>query len=110
MLQDEDLPFINADTSGLLEESIEELERVKNIVKDLKQFSRDDSDEKLWFDINDCVTTSLNIVTNELKYHCNIEKNLQPLPKLLINIGKITQVLTNLLINAGQAISKGNIR
>lgn len=106
MLQDEDLPFINADTSGLLEESIEELERVK----DLKQFSRDDSDEELWFDINDCVTTSLNIVTNELKYHCNIENNLQPLPKLLINIGKITQVLTNLLINAGQAISKGNIR
>jgi signal transduction histidine kinase len=109
-IQSEDLPFINEDTSDLLDESIEGLERVKDIVKGLKQFSHVDSNEKQWFDINDCVTTTLNLVSNELKYHCNIEKNLNPLPKVLINFGKISQVLTNLLINAGQAISeKGQI-
>ncbi|MFT5542551.1 MAG: two-component system NtrC family sensor kinase [Glaciecola sp.] len=105
-VQSEDLTFINRDTKDLLDESIEGLERVKDIVKDLKQFSRADSDEKQLFDINDCVTTTLNMVSNELKYHCNIETHLSPLPKILINVGKISQVLTNLLINAGQAISK----
>ncbi len=105
-VQSEDLTFINRDTKDLLDESIEGLERVKDIVKDLKQFSRADSDEKQLFDINDCVTTTLNMVSNELKYHCNIETHLNPLPKILINVGKISQVLTNLLINAGQAISK----
>jgi signal transduction histidine kinase len=110
LLNSEDLVFINEDTKDLLDESIDGLERVKNIVKDLKQFSRADSDEKQWFDINDCVTTTLNMVSNELKYHCHIEKNLNHLPDVLINIGKISQVLTNLLINAGQAISdKGQI-
>jgi two-component system NtrC family sensor kinase len=105
-VQSEDLTFINRDTKDLLDESIEGLERVKDIVKDLKQFSRADSDEKQLFDINDCVTTTLNMVSTELKYHCNIETHLSPLPKILINVGKISQVLTNLLINAGQAISK----
>ncbi|MFT4654026.1 MAG: two-component system NtrC family sensor kinase [Patiriisocius sp.] len=109
-IQSEDLTFINSDTNNLLDESIDGLERVKNIVKDLKQFSIANSHEKQWFDINDCVTTTLNMVSNELKYHCRIHKNLSPLPKILINVGKITQVLTNLLINAGQAISdKGQI-
>jgi two-component system NtrC family sensor kinase len=111
LVQDEDLIFINDDTKDLLDESIDGLERVKDIVKDLKKFSRIDLDEKQWFDINDCVTTTLNMVSNELKYHCNIEKNLSPLPKILINVGKISQVLTNLLINAGQAIcEKGQIK
>ena len=105
-VQSEDLKFINGDTKDLLDESLEGLERVKNIVKDLKQFSRADSDEKQWFDINDCIATTLNMVSNELKYHCSIQKNLSPLPKILINVGKISQVLTNLLINAGQAISE----
>ena len=106
LVQDEDLIFINEDTKDLLNESIDGLERVKDIVKNLKQFSRIDSDEKQWFDINDCITTTLNMVSNELKYHCHVEKNFSPLPRVLINVGKISQVLTNLLINAGQAISE----
>jgi signal transduction histidine kinase len=106
-VQSEEIKFINEDTHDLLAESIEGLEQVKNIVKDLKQFSRVDSDDKQWFDINDCITTTLHMVSNELKYHCNIQQHLGELPKILINVGKISQVLTNLLINAGQAINEG---
>jgi C4-dicarboxylate-specific signal transduction histidine kinase len=105
------LVFINEDTQELLNESIEGMNRVKNIVKDLKQFSRADADEKQWFDINDCINSTLNMVSNELKYHCEIEKHLDELPKVCINVGKICQVLTNLLINAGQAIDEnGHIK
>lgn len=105
-IKDEDLTFINDDTDELVAESIEGLLRVRNIVKDLKQFSRAESDDKQWCDINDCVSTTLNMVRNELKYHCNIEKQYSSLPKVWMNYGKISQVLTNLLINAGQAISE----
>jgi signal transduction histidine kinase len=105
-VQSEEIEFINEDTHDLLAESIEGLEQVKNIVKDLKQFSRVDSDDKQWFDINDCITTTLHMVSNELKYHCNIQQHLGELPEILINVGKISQVLTNLLINAGQAINE----
>jgi signal transduction histidine kinase len=105
-VQSEDITFINEDTKDLLEESIEGLDRVKNIVKDLKQFSRADSDDKQWFDLNECLLTTLNMVSNQLKHHCTIEKHLSPLPKILINVAKISQVLTNLLINAGQSINE----
>jgi two-component system NtrC family sensor kinase len=101
------LKFVhNEGAKELLNESIDGLKRVNELVRNIKQFSCIDSDEKQWFDINDCVTTTLNMVSNKLKYHCNVEKNFSALPKVLINVGKISQILTNLLINAGQAISK----
>ena len=105
-INNEDISFINDDTTNLLKESIDGLHRVTNIVKDLKQFSRADSDEKQWFDVNECVKTTLKMVNNELKYHCNIDKDLGTLPMIWMNFGKINQVLTNLLINAGQAIKE----
>jgi signal transduction histidine kinase len=103
-LNNEDLSYIDNDTSELLNESIEGLARVSDIAKGLKQFSRADSDEKNWFDINECAITTLKIVNNKLKYHCTVHQNLAELPPLWINFGKISQVLTNLLINAAQAI------
>ncbi|WP_426360135.1 ATP-binding protein [Pseudocolwellia sp. HL-MZ19] len=105
-LDKEDLSFINDDTSDLLNESIGGLERVTEIVKNLKQFSRADSDDKEWFDVNECISTSLRVVENKLKYHCNIDTHLGTLPKVWMNFGKISQVLTNLLINAGHAITE----
>lgn len=105
-IENDDFNFLNSDTKDLLNETLEGLSRVKNIVKDLKQFSRADSDVKQWFDINHCLTTTLNMVSNQLKYHCTIEKHLNPIPLVHINVDKIIQVLTNLLINAGQAINE----
>lgn len=109
LIESEDIAFVNDDVGDLLSESSQGLQRVKEIVNGLKQFSRADSDTKQLFDINDCVNTTLNMVSNELKYHCRIEKNLSPLPKTAINVGKISQVLTNLLINAGHAIEKQGV-
>lgn len=103
-IKNEDLSFIDMDSSELLDESIEGLERVTDIVQSLKQFSRADSDDKKWCDINECIISTLKVVNNKLKYHCQINQLFGDLPKLWINSGKISQVLTNLLINAGQAI------
>lgn len=111
LMEAQDIEFINEDSQDLVKESSEGLLRVKEIVQGLKQFSRADADEMQLFDINECVKTTLNMVSNELKYHCEIETNLAPLPKAKLNVGKICQVLTNLLINAGQAIEgKGTIK
>jgi len=102
--REQDLHYINQDIGELLQESIKGLERVTDIVKSLKQFAHVDTDDKQMFDLNECVTTTLNMVNNELKYHCQIETELAALPETAINVGKVIQVLTNLLINAGQAI------
>lgn len=100
----EDFDFIDQDISELIEESDDGLKRVAEIVAGLKLFSRADTDEKQLFNINVCLNTTLNMVNNELKYHCNIETDFQSLPDMPIHVGKINQVFTNLLINASHAI------
>ncbi|TDF37383.1 sensor histidine kinase [Alteromonadaceae bacterium M269] len=103
-LKDEDMEFINNDISELVHESIEGLTRVKDIVQSLKQFARADSNEMQYININACVETTLKMVSNELKYHCEITTQFAELPDAPVNVGKLTQVLTNLLVNAGHAI------
>ena len=99
-----DLDFIGEDVGPLIEESTEGLQRVSEIVKGLKIFSRIDSDESQYYDLNHCLNTTLTMVNNKLKYICKVEKQFADLPKVYFNLGKLTQVFTNLLINAGQAI------
>lgn len=104
LLTKHDMTFINDDITDLLNDSKEGLQRVADIVKGLKLFSRVDSDEMQQHSLNDCVRTTLAMVNNQLKYTCNVETHLGNIPDIAINVGKISQVITNLLINAGQAI------
>lgn len=104
LLTKHDMTFINDDITDLLNDSKEGLQRVADIVKGLKLFSRVDSDEMQQHSLNDCVRTTLAMVNNQLKYICNVETHLGNIPDIAMNVGKISQVITNLLINAGQAI------
>ena len=65
MLSNQDMAFINEDISDLLNDSKEGLNRVAEIVKGLKLFSRVDSDEMQNHNINDCVRTTLAMVNNQ---------------------------------------------
>ena len=100
------LDFISNDVSHLLTESENGLQRVEEIVSSLKQFSRIDTDQKQLFDLNNCVKTTLALVNNKLKYACDVDINYDELPRVMMNVGKISQVITNLLINAAQAIEE----
>ena len=104
MLANQDMAFINEDIAELLTDSREGLQRVAEIVKGLKIFSRVDSDHMQQHNINDCVRTTLAMVNNQLKYICTVETHLGRVPDIPMNVGKVSQVVTNLLINAGQAI------
>ena len=62
-------------------------------------------------DINEGLETALRMVWNHLKYKCELEKDLAPLPPICCNIGRLNQVFMNLLVNASHAIEKeGHIR
>ena len=100
------LDFISNDVSHLIKESENGLQRVEEIVSSLKQFSRIDTDQKQLFDLNNCVKTTLALVNNKLKYACDVDINYDELPRVMMNVGKISQVITNLLINAAQAIEE----
>lgn len=106
-----DLNFIQDDVPGLIQDTKEGTSRVKDIVKGLKEFSHaDQADHFLVCNLNDCIKSTLKVVNNEIKYHCDIKTTLHDLPDTYCASGQIKQVLLNLLINAGHAIEdKGTI-
>ena len=100
-----DLQEMLGDFGDAVNESIEGANRVKKIVADLKTFSRVDRAEKAMANINEGIESTLNIVWNEIKYTCKVEKELGDLPILYCVPNQLNQVFLNLIINAGQAIS-----
>ncbi len=105
-----ELEFLFDDTPPLIRSSISGVDRVSEIVKNLKTFARIDQVEKVLTDINEGLSATLNMVHNELKYNCKVHVDLQTLPRVHIFPGKLNQVFMNLLINAGQSITdKGDI-
>jgi len=98
------MDLIVSDTKKIIEESAEGTSRIKQIVQDLKNYSHIDVNQLENCNVNDYILSSLNIIESELKYHCEIVKNLGELPSVLCFPQQIQQVVMNLLMNASQAV------
>ncbi|MGI9025152.1 MAG: ATP-binding protein [Burkholderiaceae bacterium] len=102
-----DVAFLRDDMAALIAESHQGLGRVKKIVQDLKDFSRVEQAEE-WeaADLVACLNSTLNIVSNEIKYKAVVDKELAPLPGVQCLASQINQVLLNLLVNAAHAVER----
>lgn len=108
--RDKDYDFLRSDVVQLLNESREGLGRVAKIVKDLKDFSRAGEAVMQWADLHQGIESTLNVVWNELKYKCTVNKDYGELPEIWCEPSQLNQVFMNLLVNAGHAIAeKGEI-
>ncbi len=101
-----ELDYLAEDIKSLLDESGEGLTRVRQIVQDLKSFSRS-ADSQRWerFDVHKGLDSTLNIMLNEIKYTATIVKEYGDLPEILCMHAKLNQVFMNLIANATQAMS-----
>ncbi|MBF0484132.1 MAG: PAS domain S-box protein [Candidatus Omnitrophica bacterium] len=107
---EENIDFILKDIDDVIHESKEGLERIKNIVIDLKTFSRRDDSSRVFADLNQILEGVINIVWNEIRYKAKLTKNFQKISLVNCNPQQLGQVFINLLINAIQAIpEKGEI-
>jgi len=108
--EQKNLDFLRDDIMQLIAESREGLQRVGKIVQDLKSFARVDDSNWQWADLRGGLESTLNMVSNELKYHCTVHQDYGDLPKVWCLSSQLNQVFMNLLVNAGQAIAgKGDI-
>jgi PAS domain S-box-containing protein len=99
--------FLKSDITDLITESKEGLIRIKNIVKDLKDFAHAGESEWQLADVHKGLDSTLNIIWNELKYKCTVVKHYDNnLPQIVCLIAQLNQVFMNLFVNAGQAIEK----
>lgn len=98
------IDYILEDGKDLIEESLDGTDRISNIVKGLKSFSRVDDAKQAPADINQCLESTINIIWNELKYKATIEKEYAELPLTHCYPQQLNQVFMNILMNAAQAI------
>jgi two-component system NtrC family sensor kinase len=99
------IDYILKDADDLINESIDGAKRVKDIVLNLKSFSRVDQAEHKLVNINECIDSTINIVWNELKYKATLTKDYGDLPLTKCYPQQLNQVFMNLLVNAAQAIA-----
>ncbi len=100
-----DIDYIATDVFKLIAESKEGTRRVKEIVENLKDFAHPGEVELQITDLHRALDSTVNIVWNELKYHCSVTKHYAPdLPKVCCVSSEINQIFMNLLINASHAI------
>ncbi|MCA9034178.1 MAG: hypothetical protein KDA91_03555 [Planctomycetaceae bacterium] len=106
----EDLGYISDDAGDLLNESKDGLERVAEIVRNLKSFVRLGESGEQTADIHEGLESTLKVVWNELKYKCEVRKQFGDVPRILCYASELNQVFMNLFTNAAQAITeKGTI-
>ncbi len=102
---DMDLDFIRDDVKDLIKSCMEGTERTKNIVLDLKNFSRMEEMVLTQFNIPKEIDTTLNILNNKYKNRITVVKNYDPdVPKIEAFGGQLNQVFMNILDNAQYAI------
>ena len=108
LISELDLGFLREDIPKLMAESKEGIVRVRKIVQDLKDFSHvDRSQEWKWADLHKGLDSTLNVVSNEIKYKADVVKNYGALPEIECLPSELNQVFLNLLVNAAHAIAEG---
>ena len=102
-----DLDFLREDIPVLMSESKEGIARVRNIVQDLKDFSRVDANQEwAWANLHRGIDSTLNIVSNEVKYKADVVRDYGDIPEIECLPSQLNQVVMNLVVNAAHAIGE----
>jgi len=105
MRDDIDLDFLREDIPVLMSESKEGIARVRHIVQDLKDFSRVDANQEwAWANLHAGIDSTLNIVSNEVKYKADVVKEYGDLPDIECLPSQVNQIILNMVVNAAHAM------
>ncbi|HTA19573.1 MAG TPA: ATP-binding protein, partial [Polyangia bacterium] len=97
-----------ADVREALEEAQEGAQRVRQIVRDLRTYSRADDEQDKTVDIWRVLDWSLNMTMNEIRHRARLVKDLGAVPGVRGTETRLGQVFINLLVNATQALAAGS--
>ena len=107
--EDIDFEFLAEDIPSMIAETKEGLNRVKTIIRNLMDFSRESDAELVSYDVREGLESTLNVAWHELKYKAEIIKEFDDIDKIECKPSQLNQVFMNLMVNAAQAIEKSGI-
>jgi PAS domain S-box-containing protein len=92
----------------LVAETRQGVERIGLIVRDLKAFSRVDSEDvSSVVDVRKVLAFAEKMAGKEMRQRARVVREIQPVPPIKANESRLGQVFLNLLLNAAQAIPDG---
>ncbi len=91
----------------VLHEACEGAERVRQIVRQLKTFSRPDEERVSPLDMHSVLESVSMMAANEIRHRAQLRRDYGDIPPVMANEGKLSQVFLNLVVNAAQAIPEG---
>jgi two-component system, NtrC family, sensor kinase len=93
-----------------LRESMAGSERIRDIVRDLKTFSRGDEGSRGPVDLHDVLDLCANIARGEIRHRARLVKDYGVLPPVHANESRLGQIFLNLIVNAAQAIPEADVK
>ena len=103
-----DKSMLPSDLVDELEDARTAADRVREIVRDLKIFSRAEEERHGPVDVEHVLESTLRMAWNELRHRAKLVKNFRKVPLVEANESRLGQVFLNLIINAAHAIPTGN--
>ncbi|WP_261841204.1 sensor histidine kinase [Aliamphritea ceti] len=104
LIEAEDLTFISEDIVELLKDSQEGLDRMKDIVQNLRRFAHSQDTDWESVDIVDGLESTLKILNSQLQDTVTVEKHFSKLPLLPGKANELNQTFLNIIVNACHAM------
>jgi two-component system, NtrC family, sensor kinase len=101
-----DYDYMMKDLPRLIKSCEDGAKRVRDIVLNLKNFSRSDELERKEYNLEEGLDSTLQILQSEFKDRIKIHKKYGNIPPIHCYAGQINQVFMNIMSNAVQAIDK----
>ncbi|NER07275.1 MAG: GAF domain-containing sensor histidine kinase, partial [Okeania sp. SIO3C4] len=113
-IEEMELDYLSEDLPRLINSMQEGIERITEISKSMRTFSRSDTVAKVPFNIHEGIDSTLLILKHRLKANENrpeieVVKNYGELPEIKCYPGQLNQVFMNLIANAIDALEESNI-
>jgi len=103
--EQEVLQEIQNELGVVVSESLDGVERIRDIIRDLRVFSRFEKAGEREVDVNDAMEATLRLLRNQLKQTAHVVREYGELPPTYLNYGRVCQVLMNLVANATTAFN-----
>ncbi|HEY0841122.1 MAG TPA: ATP-binding protein, partial [Vulgatibacter sp.] len=84
-------------------------ERVREIARDLKIFSRSDEGETGAVDLRRVIESTIRMARTEIRHRARLVLDIGGVPPVQGNEGRLGQVFLNLIVNAAHAIPEGRV-
>ena len=101
------IKYMSQEIPFAIEETLGGVDQVATIVRAMKQFSHPGTQKKTLANINEAISSTINVARNEWKYVADLETNLaEDMPEVPCHPSEMNQVFLNMIVNAAHAIEE----